>query len=95
MAAIDLVEHILLKPNVASAFTDQDDVGRKDSEKSTKDDVLNHFREHRPTILVGEAESYAWTGTGQHPSITMKKEIVHAKYRDVIEFARYVVFPLS
>lgn len=95
LAAIDLVEHILLKPNIASAFTDQDDVGRNVSEKATVIDVVNHFREHRPKILVGEAESYAWTGTGQHPSITIKKEIIHAEYRNAIEFARYAAFPLS
>src|SRR4051794_39261832 len=86
----DLVEHLLLKPNVSAAFCEQDDVGHAVGKaKTTVDDVVNHFREHAPMILVGEAESYAWTGVGRHPSITLKRELVHATYTNGIEFSRY------
>ena len=87
---------MLLKPNVSTVFCEQDDVGRVDGEaKTTVDEVVNHFREHEPKILVGEAESYAWTGVGHHPSITLKRELVHATYTNGIEFSRYAVLLFS
>jgi hypothetical protein len=90
LAALDIVGHLLTEPKVAAAYALQDDVGSlADVPRTLPGDVICHFRDHAPKILVGECEHYGATDTSRFPSILLNKNLVHSKCQESILFARF------